>query len=41
MRSDGYALVEIKLLNPVSPKSLGMGDDSRELGIGLTKLEVR
>ena len=41
MRADGYALVEFKLLNPVSPKSLGLGDDSRELGIGLTKLEVR
>jgi hypothetical protein len=41
MRADGYALLEFKLLNPVSPKSLGMGDDSRELGIGLTKVEVR
>ena len=41
MRADSYALLEFKLLNPVSPKSLGMGDDSRELGIGLTKLEVR
>lgn len=41
MHSDGYVLVEFKLLNPVSPKSLGMGDDSRELGIGITKLEVR
>jgi Family of unknown function (DUF6311) len=41
MRTDGYALLEFKLLNPVSPKSLGMGDDSRELGIGLTKVEVR
>jgi len=41
MHSNGYALVEIKLLNPASPKSLGLGDDSRELGIGLTKLEVR
>jgi hypothetical protein len=41
MHSNGYALVEIKLLNPASPKSLGLGDDSRELGIGLTKLDVR
>jgi hypothetical protein len=41
IRADGFALVEFKLLNPVSPKSLGLGDDSRELGIGLTKLEVR
>jgi hypothetical protein len=41
MRKDGYGLVEFKLLNPASPKSLGLGDDSRELGIGLTKLEVR
>jgi hypothetical protein len=41
MRTDGYSLLEFKLLNPVSPKSLGLGDDSRELGIGLTKLEVR
>lgn len=41
MRADGYGLVEFKLLNPASPKSLGLGDDSRELGIGLTKLEVR
>jgi hypothetical protein len=41
MRKDSYALLEFKLLNPVSPKSLGMGDDSRELGIGLTKVEVR
>ena len=41
MRDDGYALLEFKLLNPVSPKSLGMGDDTRELGIGITKLEVR
>lgn len=41
MRADGYALIEFKLLNPVSPKSLGMGDDTRELGIGITKLEVR
>lgn len=41
MRADGYALVEFKLLNPVSPKSLGLGDDSRELGIGLTKVDVR
>jgi len=41
MRTDGYALLEFKLLNPVSPKSLGLGDDSRELGVGLTKLEVR
>jgi len=41
MRADGYALVEFKLLNPVSPKSLGLGDDSRELGIGLTKVDIR
>jgi hypothetical protein len=41
MLKDGYVLAEFKLLNPVSPKSLGMGDDSRELGIGLTKLEIR
>jgi len=41
MHSDGYVLVEFKLLNPVSPKSLGQGDDSRELGIGLTNLKVR
>ena len=41
MRKDGYVLIEFKLLNPVSPKSLGLGDDTRELGIGLTKLEVR
>ena len=41
MRSVGYALIEFKLLNPVSPKSLGLGDDSRELGIGLTKVDVR
>jgi hypothetical protein len=41
MRIDGYALVEFRLLNPVSPKSLGQGDDLRDLGIGLTKLEVR
>jgi hypothetical protein len=41
MRADGYALLEFKLLNPVSPKSFGMGDDTRELGIGLTKVEVR
>jgi hypothetical protein len=41
MRKDGYALVEFKLLNPASPKSLGLGDDSRELGVGLIKLEVR
>jgi hypothetical protein len=41
MRKDGYALVEFKLLNPVSPKSLGLGDDARKLGIGLTKLEIR
>lgn len=41
MRQDGYALVEFKLLNPASPKSLGLGDDSRKLGIGLTKVEVR
>ena len=40
-KSDGYVLIEMKLLNPVSPKALGMGDDTRELGIGLTKLEVR
>ena len=41
MRADGYALVEFKLLNPASPKSLGQGVDSRELGIGVTNLEVR
>jgi hypothetical protein len=41
MRADGYALIEFRLLNPASPKSLGLGDDARELGIGLTKLEVR
>ena len=41
MHSDGYVLVEFRLLNPVSPKSLGQGDDSRELGIGLTNLKVR
>ena len=40
MRSVGYALIEFKLLNPVSPKSLGLGDDSRELGIGLTKVDI-
>lgn len=38
---DGFILVEIRLLNSVSPKSLGYGDDARQLGIGLTKLEIR
>ena len=38
---DGYVLIEMKLLNPVSPKSLGLGDDSRELGVGVTKVEIR
>ena len=33
--SDGYALIEFRLLNPVSPKSLGASEDSRRLGIGL------
>lgn len=40
MRTKGYALIEIRLLNPISPYSLGMGDDRRELGIGLTKVQV-
>ena len=41
MKSDGYALLEFKILKPISPKSLGIGDDERQLGIGLTKLEIQ
>lgn len=41
MKSDGYALLEFKILKPISPKSLGIGDDERQLGIGLKKLEIK
>jgi hypothetical protein len=41
MKSDGYALLEFKILKPISPKSLGIGDDDRQLGIGLTKIEFK
>lgn len=41
MRSDGYALLEFKIKKPTSPKSLGIGDDDRQLGIGIIKLEIQ
>jgi len=40
MKSDGYALLEFKILKPISPKSIGIGNDERQLGIGLVKLEI-
>lgn len=41
MQKGHYALLEFKLLNPVSPKSLGIGDDARKLGIGITQVNIR
>lgn len=35
-----YLLIEFQLPNAVSPKRLGLGDDVRELGIGLEYLEL-
>jgi hypothetical protein len=32
------ALIEFSILNPVSPKALGLNQDPRELGLGLSKL---
>jgi predicted YcjX-like family ATPase len=32
------ALIEFSIRNPISPKALGMNQDPRELGLGLSKL---
>jgi hypothetical protein len=32
---DGYLMLGFRLNNPISPKKMGLGDDDRELGIGL------
>ena len=32
---DGYLMLGFRLNNPISPKKIGLGDDDRELGIGL------
>jgi hypothetical protein len=39
MRERNYVQLEFTLQNPVSPKSLGLGDDLRNLGVGLVSLE--
>jgi len=31
-------LIEFNILDPISPKALGMSQDSRELGLGVSKL---
>jgi len=31
-------LIEFSVLNPISPKAVGTGPDTRELGLGLSKL---
>lgn len=33
--------LEIEIPNPLSPKDLGLGDDDRKLGIGLTQLQIQ
>jgi hypothetical protein len=39
--SDQFIRVQFKLLNPASPKSLGISDDGRQLGIGLISAVFR
>ena len=39
--SEQFIKVQFKLLNPASPKSLGMSDDDRQLGIGLISAVFR
>jgi hypothetical protein len=39
MRERNYVQLEFTLQNPMSPKSLGLGDDLRNLGVGLVSLE--
>ena len=33
--ANSYIQIQLKLLNPISPKSLGMSNDDRRLGVGL------
>jgi len=33
-------IIKIDIPSPTSPKELGLSDDARNLGIGLTKLEI-
>lgn len=39
--SEPFIRVQFKLLNPASPKSLGMSDDDRQLGVGLVSAVFR
>lgn len=39
--SEQFVKVQFKLLNPASPKSLGISDDDRQLGIGLISVVFR
>jgi hypothetical protein len=39
MRERNYLQIEFMPKNPISPKSLGLGDDVRNLGIGLISVE--
>ena len=39
--SEQFIKVQFKLLNPASPKSLGISDDDRQLGIGLISAVFR
>jgi len=38
--NSSYLLIELQMPNAISPKRLGLGDDVRELGIGLEYLEL-
>lgn len=39
--SEPFIRIQFKLLNPASPKSLGMSDDDRQLGVGLVSAVFR
>jgi hypothetical protein len=41
LRDDGIVVLELRLPDAVSPKALGLSDDSRLLGIGLTSLSIK
>lgn len=34
-------IIEINIPKPISPKELGIGDDTRRLGLGLTQLQIQ
>jgi len=35
------SILEIEIPKPISPKDLGIGDDTRRLGLGLTQLQIQ